>query len=128
MATDRLLEIRALRKTFGKQVVLNGIDLELRKGETLTILGRSGTGKSVLLKLIIGLQQPDSGSIRIENSEVTGAARHELDEIRKKIGFLFQYSALYDSLTVEENVAFPLRRHTDLPDAERRQRAAELLA
>ncbi len=89
-----------------------------------TVLGRSGTGKSVLLKLIIGLQKPDSGSIRIKGSEVTSMKTDQLDEIRKKIGFLFQYSALYDSLTVEENVAFPLRRHTRMPENERREQGA----
>ena len=86
--------------------MLDGIDLDVKKGETLTILGRSGSGKSVLLKLIIGLQKPDSGSIRIGDAEVTGMASDQLDEIRKKIGFLFQYSALYDSLTVEETWPF----------------------
>jgi len=127
MANELLLQIRGLRKTFGEQVVLNGINLDLRKGQTLTILGRSGSGKSVLLKLIIGLQQADYGSIRIENIEVTHAKRNELDEIRKRIGFLFQYSALYDSLTVEENVAFPLRRHRNMSQTERRVRVRELL-
>lgn len=128
MENEHLLQIRELRKAFGEQKVLDGIDLDVRKGETLTILGRSGSGKSVLLKLIIGLQKPDSGSIRIGDAEVTGMAGDRLDEIRKKIGFLFQYSALYDSLTVEENVAFPLRRHTRMPDHERRERVRELLA
>src|SRR5262249_31269462 len=127
MASEPLLQIRGLRKSFGKQVVLNGINLDLRKGQTLTILGQSGSGKSVLLKLIIGLQRADSGSIRFENTEVTHAKHNELDEIRKRIGFLFQYSALYDSLTVEENVAFPLRRHRNMPEAERRARVRELL-
>ena len=128
MENELVLQIRELRKAFGDQKVLEGIDLDVRKGETLTILGRSGSGKSVLLKLIIGLQKPDSGSIRIADAEVTGMAGDRLDEIRKNIGFLFQYSALYDSLTVEENVAFPLRRHTRMPDQERRERVRELLA
>ena len=128
MENELVLQIRELRKAFGEQKVLDGIDLDVRKGETLTILGRSGSGKSVLLKLIIGLQKPDSGSIRIGDAEVTGMAGDQLDEIRKKIGFLFQYSALYDSLTVEENVAFPLRRHTRMPNDERRERVRELLA
>ena len=120
MDNEPQLQIRELRKAFGEQKVLDGIDLDLSKGETLTVLGRSGSGKSVLLKLIIGLQKPDSGSIRIGGAEVTGMKADQLDEVRKKIGFLFQYSALYDSLTVEENVAFPLRRHTRMPDHERR--------
>lgn len=128
MGTEPFLEIRELRKTFGKQKVLDGIDLHVGKGETLTILGRSGTGKSVLLKLIIGLQKPDSGSIRIMNDEITRLTTAQLDEVRKKIGFLFQYSALYDSLSVEENVAFPLRRHTRMSERERRDKTQELLA
>jgi phospholipid/cholesterol/gamma-HCH transport system ATP-binding protein len=128
MENEPLLQIRELRKAFGEQKVLDGIDLDLNKGETLTVLGRSGTGKSVLLKLIIGLQKPDSGSIRIKGSEVTSMKTDQLDDVRKKIGFLFQYSALYDSLSVEENVAFPLRRHTRMPDNERRDKVRELLS
>ena len=90
----------------------------------MVVLGRSGTGKSVLLKLIVGLQQPDSGSIRIHGQEIAGLEMDRLNEIRKKIGFLFQQAALYDSLTVEENVEFPLSRHTTLSDAERREKVA----
>src|SRR5438045_2122700 len=120
--------IRALRKSFGQQKVLDGIDLNVGRGETVTVLGRSGSGKSVLLKLIIGLQKPDDGSIEIFGKEITGLALEELNQIRKKIGFLFQQSALYDSLTVEENVAFPLRRHTEMKDDEIRKRVRELLA
>ena len=122
------VRVTGVRKSFGTQVVLDGIDLGVPRGETLTILGRSGTGKSVLLKLIIGLQKPDAGSIRIGGQEIGALPLERLNEVRTKLGFLFQQAALYDSLTVEENVAFPLARHTDLPDAERRKRAAELLS
>lgn len=122
------IQVKALHKSFGTQIVLNGIDLEVALGETLSVLGRSGTGKSVLLKIIIGLQQPDSGSIRIQGREITGLSREQLNETRKKIGFLFQNSALYDSLTVEQNVAFPLERHSKMPDAERKERVRELLS
>jgi phospholipid/cholesterol/gamma-HCH transport system ATP-binding protein len=125
---ERPIVIKALHKSFGDQTVLNGIDLAVERGETLAILGRSGTGKSVLLKLIIGLQEPDSGSIRIHGQEITGLALEELNEVRKKVGFLFQYAALYDSLTVEENVAFPLKRHTALSAEERKERVRDLLA
>src|ERR1700747_1529132 len=111
------VQVRSLRKSFGEQTVLNGINLEVAQGETLAVLGRSGTGKSVLLKLIIGLQKPDSGSIRIHCKDVAGLSTGDLNEIRKKVGFLFQQAALYDSLTVEENVSFPLRRHMKLSDA-----------
>jgi phospholipid/cholesterol/gamma-HCH transport system ATP-binding protein len=125
---ERPIVIKALRKSFGDQTVLNGIDLAVERGETLAILGRSGTGKSVLLKLIIGLQGPDSGSIRIHGQEITGLSLDELNEVRKKVGFLFQYAALYDSLTVEENVAFPLKRHASLSAAEQKERVRELLS
>jgi phospholipid/cholesterol/gamma-HCH transport system ATP-binding protein len=121
------IQVKALHKSFGDQKVLNGINLEVKQGETLAILGRSGTGKSVLLKLLIGLQQPDSGSIRIQGQEVTGLPMDELNEIRKKIGFLFQSAALYDSLTVEQNVAFPLKRHTKMSKSDRKNRVRELL-
>jgi phospholipid/cholesterol/gamma-HCH transport system ATP-binding protein len=122
------VRVSGLRKAFGEQVVLDGIDLELARGETLTVLGRSGTGKSVLLKLIVGLQQPDAGSIQIGGQEIGGLPLDRLNEIRKKLGFLFQQAALYDSLTVEENVAFPLRRHTDLPEREHKARVRDLLS
>jgi phospholipid/cholesterol/gamma-HCH transport system ATP-binding protein len=122
------LALQAIRKSFGSQIVLNGIDLAVGSGETLAVLGRSGTGKSVLLKLIIGLQKPDSGSIRIRDQEITSLDLDALNEIRKKMGFLFQHAALYDSLTVEQNVAFPLKRHTKMTDSEQRGRVRELLA
>ena len=122
------IALRGLHKSFGSQVVLNGIALNVRSDETLAVLGRSGTGKSVLLKLIIGLQTPDSGSIRIHGQEITRLDLDTLNEIRKKMGFLFQHAALYDSLTVEQNVAFPLKRHTKKTDSEQRDRVKELLA
>jgi phospholipid/cholesterol/gamma-HCH transport system ATP-binding protein len=119
--------LRGLHKSFGAQVVLNGIDLTVARGETLAVLGRSGTGKSVLLKIIIGLQKPDAGSVSIHGQEITGLNLDKLNEIRKKMGFLFQQAALYDSLTVEENVAFPLKHNTKMPESERRDRVKELL-
>ncbi len=122
------VRVSGLRKAFGAQVVLDGIDLELGRGEALTVLGRSGTGKSVLLKLIVGLQQPDAGSIQIGGQEIGGLPLDRLNEIRKKIGFLFQQAALYDSLTVEENVAFPLRRHPDRVEGEPKARVRDLLS
>jgi phospholipid/cholesterol/gamma-HCH transport system ATP-binding protein len=121
------IQVKTLRKTFGKQKVLNGIDLEVAQGETVSVLGKSGTGKSVLLKLIIGLLKPDSGSIRVHGEEITAIPRDQLDEIRKKVGFLFQDAALYDSLTVEKNVAFPLERHSGMSRSERSSHVRELL-
>ena len=120
--------LQGLHRSFGSQVVLDGIDLTVQSGETLAVLGRSGTGKSVLLKLIIGLQKPDSGSIRIHGEEITLLQLDALNELRKKMGFLFQHAALYDSLTVEENVAFPLKRHTKMTESEQGDRVKELLA
>jgi len=122
------VQVESLSKSFGKQVVLKGISLEVGLGETLSVLGRSGTGKSVLLKLIIGLHKPDSGSIRVNGEDVTKLKLKELNEVRKKVGFLFQQAALYDSLTIEENVGFPLRRHSSMSDEESRKRVRELLA
>jgi len=122
------IRVRELVKSFGEQVVLNRIDLEISHAETLAILGRSGAGKSVLLKLIIGLQKPEAGSIEVTGEEISALSLDRLNQVRKKIGFSFQYSALYDSLTVEENVAFPLKRHTDMSTAERRCRVQELLS
>jgi len=120
--------LRGLHRSFGSQVVLDGIDLTVGSRETLAVLGRSGTGKSVLLKLIIGLQKPDSGSILIHGQEITLLHLDALNEIRKKMGFLFQHAALYDSLTVEQNVAFPLKRHTKMAESEQGDRVKELLA
>ncbi len=106
-----VVAVEDLHKSFGSQKVLNGISLTVKRGETLAVLGRSGTGKSVLLRLIIGLEKPDSGSVRIHGQDIAGLALDQLGEIRKKMGFLFQHAALYDSLTVEQNVAFPLQHH-----------------
>jgi len=93
------------------------------------VLGRSGTGKSVLLRLVIGLEKPDSGSVRIQGQDITGLALDQLGEIRKKMGFLFQHAALYDSLTVEQNVAFPLQHHRKgMSKSEQQDRVHELLA
>jgi len=121
--------VEDLHKSFGSQAVLNGITLAVRRGETLAVLGRSGTGKSVLLRLIIGLEKPDSGSVRIHGQDIAGLALDQLGEIRKKMGFLFQHAALYDSLTVGQNLAFPLQHHRkQLSKSERSDRVRQLLA
>ena len=125
---DPAIVVQSLHKSFGSQTVLKGIDLKIAQGETVAVLGRSGTGKSVLLKLIVGLQKPDSGSIRIHGKEIIELPLDELNEVRKKIGFLFQEAALYDSLTLEENVEFPLRRHNNISEKEQKDRARELLS
>ena len=123
-----VVRLQGLRKSFGEQKVLDGVDLEIAQGETLAVLGRSGTGKSVLLKLIVGLQKPDAGSVQVHHEEIPKLEQTKLNDVRKKIGFLFQEGALYDSLTIEENVAFPLRRHTKMPLAERKERVQQLLS
>jgi len=119
--------VKGLRKSFGVQQVLKGIDLTVNKGEILAILGKSGTGKSVLLRLLIGLEKADAGSISIGGVDTTHLPMDQLNEVRMKVGFLFQEGALYDSLTIAENVAFPLRRHTALSDAERTDKVRALL-
>ena len=107
---------------------MKGISLSVNRGETLAVLGRSGTGKSVLLRVIIGLEKPDAGSIRIHGQDIAGLALDQLSEIRRKMGFLFQHAALYDSLTVEQNVAFPLEHHKKgMSKSERGDRVRELL-
>ncbi|MGA8728717.1 MAG: ABC transporter ATP-binding protein [Terracidiphilus sp.] len=117
-----------LRKIFGKHAVLNGINLNVVRGETVAVLGRSGTGKSVLLRLIIGLEKPDSGTVRIHGQDIAGLNLDQMGAIRKKIGFLFQHAALYDSLTVAENVAFPLKHHRrEISKLERAERVMQLL-
>jgi phospholipid/cholesterol/gamma-HCH transport system ATP-binding protein len=122
------ISVQDVCKAFGKQTVLDGIALEVKAEETLAVLGRSGTGKSVLLKLLIGLQAPDSGTICIHGTNLEGLSVEELNEIRKKMGFLFQQAALYDSLTIEQNVMFPMARHSRKSPDEQKHRARELLA
>jgi len=121
--------VESVRKTFGRHTVLNGISMGVGRGETLAVLGRSGTGKSVLLRLIIGLEKPDSGSVRIDGQDIAGMTLDQLGAIRKKMGLLFQHAALYDSLTVGENVAFPLRHHRgEMSKSERADCVDQLLA
>ena len=106
-----MLEIKDLRKSFGNNHVLNGFNLKLFEGENLVIMGKSGSGKSVMIKCLVGLLQADSGSIKILDNEINTLNQTDLDTLRTEIGFLFQGSALYDSMTVRENLEFPLRRH-----------------
>lgn len=107
-ATDPFIEIRDVHKTFGTQHVLRGVNLTVNRGETLLILGPSGEGKTVLMKHVIGLTRPDSGSVIVDGVEVNKLRERELAPVRKRVSMLFQGAALFDSLTVEENVAFPL--------------------
>ena len=104
-----MITVRELHKTLGVQSVLRGIDLEIEKGQTCVILGRSGGGKSVLLKHLVGLMKPTSGSVTVDDEEITTLAERQLGTLRKKVGILFQGGALFDSMNVGENIAFPLR-------------------
>lgn len=107
-----IITITNLKKSYGDNHVLNGFNMILNEGENLVIMGKSGSGKSVMIKCLIGLEQPDSGTIVVMDENITELKRSTLDDLRTEIGFLFQGSALYDSMTVRENLEFPLRRHT----------------
>jgi phospholipid/cholesterol/gamma-HCH transport system ATP-binding protein len=122
------IDIQNVFKSFGEQKVLNGVSFTVKRGETLAVLGRSGMGKSVLLKIIVGLQTPDSGAAMILGKNMAEATPEEISEVRTQMGFLFQHAALYDSLTVEENVAFPLVHHRQhMSASEKKDRVEALL-
>ncbi len=114
-----MIEIHNLHKTFGNKKVLNGINLTIKKGETIVIIGRSGCGKSVLIKHIVGLLEPDEGYVKVEGKIVSDMGGKELYQLRKKFGFLFQGAALFDSMTVEENVGLPLVESLDKKSPEK---------
>lgn len=125
---DSVIEINNLKKSFGKQEVLKDVNLQLKSGENLVVLGKSGTGKSVLIKLIVGLLPTDSGEINVFGQNVLKIDKSKLADIRKKIGFLFQSGALYDSMTVKQNLEFPLRRiKKDLNEKEINEKVLEVL-
>ncbi len=113
-----LIEVFDFHKQFGTKVVHSGVNFKVRKGECLGLIGGSGTGKSVLLRSLIGLSRPDQGRILFENRDITGLSESELIEVRRKIAYVFQGGALFDSMTVYENLAYPLRAHTQLGEAE----------
>ena len=122
-----MIEARNLKKSFGAQPVLDGVNLCIREGESVVILGRSGGGKSVLLKLLVGLIQPDSGEVIIDGDNIVGMNERRLIDVRHKFGMLFQSAALFDSMTVAENVGFALRRETNLTPEELNQRVSDAL-
>lgn len=122
-----LIEVRGLRKAFGRQLVLNGIDIDIFSGEIITIIGESGSGKSILLKAMMGLIEVDAGSIRFDGEDVVGQTEREWVQTRRRIGMLFQESALFDSLDVSDNVGYALREQTDMTEAEIATRIAETL-
>ncbi|MDD3296841.1 MAG: ATP-binding cassette domain-containing protein [Candidatus Omnitrophica bacterium] len=123
-----MIKVRNLYRSFGEKQVLKGINLTVNKGETFLLIGRSGAGKSVLLKNIIGLLRPDSGTISIDGVDITQLTNDKLERIRLQFGLVFQGSALFDFLTIEENVGFFLTRHTSLRKEEIRKRVTETLA
>jgi phospholipid/cholesterol/gamma-HCH transport system ATP-binding protein len=122
-----MIRIQGLRKRLGAKQVLDGVDLEIQNGETVVVLGPSGTGKSVLLKHILGLMMPDEGSIQVDGEEIVGRRERELNVMRRRFGMLFQGSALFDSMTVGENVGLALREHTRLAADEIERRVRERL-
>jgi phospholipid/cholesterol/gamma-HCH transport system ATP-binding protein len=132
MMVERGLPIKIrvvnLHKTFGENHVLQGVHLEVRQGESMVVIGGSGSGKTILIKCIIGLIQPDEGEIYVDGQEISSMSEREMNEVRKKFGMLFQGGALFDSLTVWENVGFGLRQHKRLSDEEIRRIATEKLA
>ena len=121
------LQFSSVSKAFGERTVLKNVSFSVATGKAFVLLGRSGTGKSVTLKLLCGLLKADSGSISVNGEDITSFDSNQLSSIRMHMGFLFQSAALFDSLSVGENVAFPLRRHTDKPDDEIRHQATSLL-
>ncbi len=126
-SSEIVLEMKDLHKSFGDKVIHRGVTFSLRKGEILGLFGGSGTGKSVLIRSIIGLERPDSGSVMFEGRNLVELTERQLYKVRMKIGFVFQNGALFDSLTVEENLAYPLLEHTKLSAAEVQTRIEKML-
>ena len=124
---ETMIKLRQLQVAFGERKILDNFDLDIYKGETLAVIGPSGAGKSTIIKLLTGLLKPNAGTIEMLGAQVQDYNDREWDEIRKKMGVVFQYSALFDFLTVGENVAFGLRRHFKLPEEEIQARVKELL-
>lgn len=125
--SDTVVKLRGVSKAFGEKVVLDSVDLSVRRGEVMVILGGSGSGKSVSLRHMNGLTHPDSGEVFVDGLEISRLAEEELVPVRKKVGMLFQMGALFDSMTVSENVAFALWEHTTLTGAQVAARVAEVL-
>lgn len=123
-----MIAIRDLHKSYGRKKVLDGVELEIQTGETMVIMGRSGCGKSVLLRHIIGLARPDRGTVAIDGTDITRIKKHELYAIRRRFGMLFQGAALFDSMTVAQNVGLGLKEHSPLSDGEIAGKVAEKLA
>lgn len=128
MSDPAIFRVRGLVRRYGEHTVLDGVDFDLAPGECLAILGRSGSGKSVTLRQLIGLERPDAGSIRFHDLEVTELGERELLPVRRRVAMLFQGGALFDSMSVGDNLAFPFREHRAVPEEEIPGRVAALLA
>jgi len=128
MAQETVLELRNLKKRFREKVVHDGLSLSLRKGEILALFGGSGTGKSVALRCVIGLERADSGEVLFQDRDISKVPEARLTEVRKRIAYVFQNGALFDSMTVKENLAYPLVEHTKLTEAEIDGKVADMLA
>src|SRR3954469_19145660 len=127
MAGRPSIEVRGLHKRFGELEVLKGIDLDVDEGSTVVILGGSGSGKTVLMKHMIGLLKPDRGQVLVEGQDIVPLGAYELEMVRRKFGMVFQAAALFDSMTVFENVSFPLREHTKMTEARMREAVRQKL-
>ncbi|HYH94452.1 ABC transporter ATP-binding protein [Hyalangium sp.] len=127
-ARKPMIEVRGLCKSFGDQEVLRGVDLVVEEGTTCVLMGVSGSGKTVLMKHLVGLMQPDQGTVKIDGEDIVQLDEAGLDRLRRKLGILFQANALFDSLTVFDNVAFPLRERTKMSEAEIREAVSKSLA
>ncbi|HEX2674543.1 MAG TPA: ABC transporter ATP-binding protein, partial [Polyangiaceae bacterium] len=121
------LQVRSLQKSFGETKVLSDVNMSIGRGHIAVVIGGSGAGKTTLLRILIGLERPSSGSVEISGQDIASLSDRELNLMRRKFGMVFQYSALLDSMSVLDNVAFPLREHTDLPEKEIRARVTEKL-
>lgn len=128
MSDDGIIQIVGVQKTFGDHHVLKGVDIDIEEGGTLVVLGGSGSGKSVLMKHMIGLLKPDAGQVIIDGDDISQMGERDLQEVRKKFGMVFQQAALFDSMNVYENVSFPLREHhRNMPESEIRSKVQEKL-
>jgi phospholipid/cholesterol/gamma-HCH transport system ATP-binding protein len=126
-STDDIVVLKGIRKTYGETEVLKGIDLVARRGETTVIIGGSGAGKTTLLRLIVALEQPTSGELRIDGENIVGLGERALNKVRQKFGMVYQYAALLDSINVLDNVSFPLVEHTKMKKSEMKERVLKML-
>jgi phospholipid/cholesterol/gamma-HCH transport system ATP-binding protein len=126
-SSDDIVVLKDIRKSYGAAEVLKGIDLVAKRGETTVIIGGSGAGKTTLLRLIVALEQPTSGELRIDGEDIVGKGERALNEVRRKFGMVYQYAALLDSINVLDNVSFPLVEHTRMKAAERKERVIKML-